>query len=376
MCMYVCMYRCLTNHLPPEDPTWCHEETPTSSTQCCSEDFCNTLQNYKGPIPGESCLNPPHASHSSHPFGSHHHRHILTASHIRMRDDALAPLSVSFSHAHVIAPHHLRFLDRNLWYTHHTHTSFTSYTCIPISLTHTHTHLCPAARHRLFRCVSTHPPTPLPHIFTCASCVEKRRNTKLFLGISHTHTRTRRCTRTAICCCVSSPRPRPRLHSPLCLALSADLSHHSHWLVKNTTRRRTQKPSNCKKEVGKEQQQLSQGGQQTATTTETATATTTAVREGEATQSSCQTPRSLFTSLAFSLGSPLPLPLCRSLAVCLLRVYASRAFIFIHCCRRCPPTTSTLASATTAASFHSFLAAFLCFSCLQYFFSVKYSGGT
>lgn len=56
MYMYVCRCLPLANHLPPEDPAWCHDKTPTSSTQCCQDDFCNTRENYNGVIPGESCL--------------------------------------------------------------------------------------------------------------------------------------------------------------------------------------------------------------------------------------------------------------------------------------------------------------------------------
>ncbi|XP_030387537.1 TGF-beta receptor type-1 isoform X6 [Scaptodrosophila lebanonensis] len=46
-------FRCLhlENHLPPEDPAWCHDKTPTSSTKCCEDDFCNTRDNYNGVIP-------------------------------------------------------------------------------------------------------------------------------------------------------------------------------------------------------------------------------------------------------------------------------------------------------------------------------------
>ncbi|XP_060652501.1 TGF-beta receptor type-1 isoform X3 [Drosophila nasuta] len=46
-------FRCLplANHLPPEDPAWCHDNTPRSSTKCCQEDFCNTRESYNGAIP-------------------------------------------------------------------------------------------------------------------------------------------------------------------------------------------------------------------------------------------------------------------------------------------------------------------------------------
>ncbi|XP_073813096.1 TGF-beta receptor type-1 babo isoform X3 [Musca autumnalis] len=46
-------YRCLAveNHIPPDDPAWCHESTPESSIQCCDEDFCNTKENYAGTLP-------------------------------------------------------------------------------------------------------------------------------------------------------------------------------------------------------------------------------------------------------------------------------------------------------------------------------------
>lgn len=45
------------NHIPPEDPVWCHESTPESSVQCCEEDFCNTKDNYVGTLPGEKNKN-------------------------------------------------------------------------------------------------------------------------------------------------------------------------------------------------------------------------------------------------------------------------------------------------------------------------------
>ncbi|XP_030558334.1 TGF-beta receptor type-1 isoform X3 [Drosophila novamexicana] len=46
-------FRCLplAIHLPPEDPAWCHDNTPISSTKCCQDDFCNTRENYNGVIP-------------------------------------------------------------------------------------------------------------------------------------------------------------------------------------------------------------------------------------------------------------------------------------------------------------------------------------
>lgn len=195
VCMYVC--RCLTNlHLPPEDPTSCHEETPNSRTQCCSEDFCNTHQNYKGPIPGESCLPPPPPAPPPRPHTrpSHAHsclihrhiceRNILTTSHMRPR---APPFVRQLNHAHVIAPHHLRFLDRNLWHTHIIHTSQT-HTCLPhLHHTQTHTHLCHAARRRLSRCVSPPAHCPLP----CPMHLQHVRLMHSFLGIPHTHTHTR-----------------------------------------------------------------------------------------------------------------------------------------------------------------------------------------
>ncbi|KAI8127450.1 TGF-beta receptor type-1 [Lucilia cuprina] len=46
-------YRCMSveNHIPPDDPAWCHESTSESSVQCCQEDFCNTRDNYAGTLP-------------------------------------------------------------------------------------------------------------------------------------------------------------------------------------------------------------------------------------------------------------------------------------------------------------------------------------
>ncbi|XP_067630347.1 TGF-beta receptor type-1 isoform X3 [Eurosta solidaginis] len=46
-------YRCLhrENYIPPENPVWCHEITPTYSTQCCIEDYCNTKTNFTAPMP-------------------------------------------------------------------------------------------------------------------------------------------------------------------------------------------------------------------------------------------------------------------------------------------------------------------------------------
>ncbi|XP_023309668.2 TGF-beta receptor type-1 isoform X3 [Lucilia cuprina] len=46
-------YRCMSveNHIPPDDPAWCHESTSESSVQCCQEDFCNTRDNYAGNLP-------------------------------------------------------------------------------------------------------------------------------------------------------------------------------------------------------------------------------------------------------------------------------------------------------------------------------------
>ncbi|KRF99166.1 uncharacterized protein Dwil_GK27405, partial [Drosophila willistoni] len=51
----LCVCRCLhlENHLPPEDPAWCHDKTPTTATKCCHDDFCNTRENYNDAIPGE-----------------------------------------------------------------------------------------------------------------------------------------------------------------------------------------------------------------------------------------------------------------------------------------------------------------------------------
>lgn len=241
VCMYVC--RCLTNlHLPPEDPTSCHEETPNSRTQCCSEDFCNTHQNYKGPIPGESCLPPPPPpappprphTRPSHAHSCLIHRHIcerniLTTSHLRSR---APPFVRQLNHAHVIAPHHLRFLDRNLWHTRITHTSQT-HTCLP-HLHHTHISVmlhavdCPAASRPLLTAPCSAP-------CTCNMCVLCLR----FLGfLIHTHTHTR-CTRTPVFVVVVYPHlvcvyTHQRHHPPWpprpcsALAVSADLSHHSH----------------------------------------------------------------------------------------------------------------------------------------------------
>ncbi|TMW54720.1 hypothetical protein DOY81_000251 [Sarcophaga bullata] len=39
------------NHIPPDDPAWCHEKTSESSVQCCEADFCNTRENYAGTLP-------------------------------------------------------------------------------------------------------------------------------------------------------------------------------------------------------------------------------------------------------------------------------------------------------------------------------------
>ncbi|XP_065370609.1 TGF-beta receptor type-1 isoform X2 [Calliphora vicina] len=46
-------YRCMSveNHIPPDDPAWCHESTSESSIQCCQEDYCNTRDNYAGTLP-------------------------------------------------------------------------------------------------------------------------------------------------------------------------------------------------------------------------------------------------------------------------------------------------------------------------------------
>lgn len=54
------LIRCLSveNHIPPDDPAWCHEHTSESSVQCCQEDFCNTKDNYAGPFPGENNKKP------------------------------------------------------------------------------------------------------------------------------------------------------------------------------------------------------------------------------------------------------------------------------------------------------------------------------
>lgn len=54
------LIRCLSveNHIPPDDPAWCHEHTSESSVQCCEEDFCNTKDNYAGPLPGENNKKP------------------------------------------------------------------------------------------------------------------------------------------------------------------------------------------------------------------------------------------------------------------------------------------------------------------------------
>lgn len=225
VCMYVC--RCLTNlHLPPEDPTSCHEETPNSRTQCCSEDFCNTHQNYKGPIPGESCLPPPPppAPPRPHTRPSHApscliHRHIcerniLTTSHLRSR---APPFVRQLNHAHVIAPHHLRFLDRILWHTRITHTPV-----YHISITHTLTYIsvmlhavdCPAASRPL-------PTAPCSAPCTCNMCVLCLR----FLGfLIHTHTHALHTHTCICCCCVSSPCLRLHTRLPP-LGLHAPAQH-------------------------------------------------------------------------------------------------------------------------------------------------------
>ncbi|KAM7346183.1 TGF-beta receptor type-1 babo isoform 3-T3 [Cochliomyia hominivorax] len=46
-------YRCMSkeNHIPPDDPAWCHESDSLTTTQCCEEDFCNTRDNFTGSLP-------------------------------------------------------------------------------------------------------------------------------------------------------------------------------------------------------------------------------------------------------------------------------------------------------------------------------------
>ncbi|XP_036331833.1 TGF-beta receptor type-1 isoform X2 [Rhagoletis pomonella] len=46
-------YRCFgsENHLPPDDPAWCHDTDPTYSVQCCYKDLCNTRANFSAIIP-------------------------------------------------------------------------------------------------------------------------------------------------------------------------------------------------------------------------------------------------------------------------------------------------------------------------------------
>ncbi|XP_052843365.1 TGF-beta receptor type-1 isoform X3 [Drosophila gunungcola] len=44
-------YRCITDQLPPEDPTSCKLNSEAGSSQCCAEDYCNTRQNYSGVLP-------------------------------------------------------------------------------------------------------------------------------------------------------------------------------------------------------------------------------------------------------------------------------------------------------------------------------------
>uniref|UniRef100_A0A1A9W2G1 receptor protein serine/threonine kinase n=1 Tax=Glossina brevipalpis TaxID=37001 RepID=A0A1A9W2G1_9MUSC len=46
-------YRCMSaeDHVPPEDPAWCHENTSTSLVQCCEEDLCNDKNNFVGILP-------------------------------------------------------------------------------------------------------------------------------------------------------------------------------------------------------------------------------------------------------------------------------------------------------------------------------------
>lgn len=219
--MYVC--RCLTNlHLPPEDPTSCHEETPNSRTQCCSEDFCNTHQNYKGPIPGESCLPPPPppAPPRPHTRPSHAHsclihrpiceRNILTTSHLRSR---APPFVRQLNHAHLIAPHQLRFLRQKfVAHTHHTHT------CLPhLHHTHSHTSLsCCTPSTVPLRLAPCSLPPALPHaLATCASCAF------VSWDSSYTHTHTR-CTRTPVFVVVVYPhlvcvytQPPPLASTPL-----------------------------------------------------------------------------------------------------------------------------------------------------------------
>lgn len=195
VCMYVC--RCLTNlHLPPEDPTSCHEETPNSRTQCCSEDFCNTRLNYKGPIPGESCLPPPpppppapprphtRPSHA-HSWLIHRHiceRNILTTSHLRPR----APLCASVEPRPCHCTASSAFFRQNfVAHTHHTHITNTHLFTTSPSHTHSHTSLsCCTPSTVPLRLAPALWPAPC----TCNMCVLCLR----FLGfLTHTPTHTR-----------------------------------------------------------------------------------------------------------------------------------------------------------------------------------------
>lgn len=48
------------NHIPPDDPAWCHERTFQTSVQCCADNFCNTRSNFMAFLPfltGENVVN-------------------------------------------------------------------------------------------------------------------------------------------------------------------------------------------------------------------------------------------------------------------------------------------------------------------------------
>lgn len=173
----------------------------------------------------------------------HHHHHAHTLAHTtpthasftdtHLREKHLNHISYAPSvslfvrqlyHAHVIAPHHLRFLDRILWHIRITNTPYTHlHTTSP---SHTHTHIsvilhavdCLAASRPL-------PPVPVPAPSTCNMCVLCRR----FLGfLTHTalqHT----CAAHAhlylllLCILTLSASTPPLACTPLCSTLSVCL---------------------------------------------------------------------------------------------------------------------------------------------------------
>lgn len=168
----------------------------------------------------------------------HHHHHAHTLAHTtpthasftdtHLREKHLNHISYAPSvslfvrqlyHAHVIAPHHLRFLDRILWHIRITNTPYTHlHTTSP---SHTHTHIS-VILHAVDCLAASRPLLPVPAPSTCNMCVLCRR----FLGfLTHTqHCNTHALhTHTCICCCCVSS-PCLRLHPPWparpCAALS------------------------------------------------------------------------------------------------------------------------------------------------------------